>query len=101
MRKAFAEGTLRYGCIGAGLQGGKHVEVIALLPNTDLVAVCDINEESARQAGLKFGARHALTDYEELLALNEIDAVSIALPDHTRLTPSPLPCPITSIARSQ
>jgi predicted dehydrogenase len=82
VRKAFAEGNLRYGCIGAGIQGEKHAEIIALLPNTELVAVCDINEESARQAGLKFGAKHALTDYQDLLALDEIDAVSIALPDH-------------------
>ncbi len=82
MRKAYAEGKLRYGVIGVGLQGEGHVKVVSILPNTELVAVCDINQELVRTVGLKYGARHALTDYRELLALEEIDAVSIALPDH-------------------
>ncbi|MCD6359844.1 MAG: Gfo/Idh/MocA family oxidoreductase [Armatimonadetes bacterium] len=82
MRKGFAEGTLRYGVIGVGLQGEGHVKVVSMLPNTELTAVCDINEEQARAIGLKYGARHAVTDYRELLAMDEIDAVSIALPDH-------------------
>ncbi len=82
MRKAFAEGTLRYGVIGVGLQGEGHVKVIDMLPNASLEAVCDINEDQSRAIGLKYGARHAVTDYERLLAMDDIDAVSVALPDH-------------------
>ena len=82
MKRGFAKGNLRYGAIGVGLQGEGHVKVIDLLPNAELVAVCDVNEELARSVGLKYGARHALKSYHDLLAIDEIDAVSIALPDH-------------------
>ncbi len=82
MLRGFAEGKVRYGCVGAGLQGEGHVKVIASLPNAELVSVCDIDEQKARAAALRYGARNALTDYNELFADDTIDAVSIALPDH-------------------
>jgi len=82
MGRGYAEGTLRYGVIGVGLQGEGHVKVVDVAPNADLVAVCDMNEDRAREIGLKYGARHALADYRELLALDDVDAVSVALPDH-------------------
>ncbi len=80
--KVYADGNLRYGVIGAGIQGQKHIEVIDLMPNTSLIAICDAQAERARSMALKHGAQHALVDWQELLALDEIDAVSIALPDH-------------------
>ncbi|MGD9496765.1 MAG: Gfo/Idh/MocA family protein [Armatimonadota bacterium] len=82
IRQAYAEGNLRYGVIGCGIQGEKHVQVIDLIPNATLVAVADVNEDRARVVGLRHGAKHALTDWRELLAIDEIEAVSIALPDH-------------------
>ncbi|MGC9317258.1 MAG: Gfo/Idh/MocA family protein [Armatimonadota bacterium] len=81
MRK-YAEGNLHYGVIGAGIQGEKHIQVIDLMPNTTLVGVCDAQQERARSAALKHGAQHAVSDWEQLLAIDEIEAVSIALPDH-------------------
>jgi len=82
MRHAYAQGNLQYGVIGVGIQGEKHVQVIDLIPNATVVAVADANEERARVVGLRHGARHALADWHELLAIEEIEAVSIALPDH-------------------
>lgn len=82
MPLGFAKGTLRYGCIGAGVQGESHIKVIAALPNTELVCVCDQNEQRARLAALRYGARNAVTSYADLLADDSIQAVSIALPDH-------------------
>jgi predicted dehydrogenase len=82
MPRGFAKGNLRYGCIGAGLQGAEHAKIIASLPNAELVAVCDVDERKARSAALQFGARHAVTNCEDLLADPQIAAVSIALPDH-------------------
>jgi predicted dehydrogenase len=82
MPRGFAKGNLKVGCIGAGLQGENHIRVYAALPNAELVAVCDIDETRARAAALKHGARHAHTDYHALLSDPDIEAVSIALPDH-------------------
>ncbi len=82
MTTAYADGNVNYGVIGAGIQGEKHIEVSSLAPNATLVAVCDINEDAARSQALKHGAQHVFSDWQELLAMDEIEAVSIALPDH-------------------
>lgn len=82
MSRGFAPGKIRYGVIGCGLQGESHVKIVASLPNAELVSVCDVDENRARATALKFGARHALTDWRALLEDDSIDAVSIALPDH-------------------
>ena len=82
MSRGFAKGNVRYGVVGAGLQGESHAKIIAALPNAELVSVCDIDEGRARSAALKHGAKNALTDYNELFADESIEAVSIALPDH-------------------
>ena len=40
-------------------------------------AVCDLNEERAKKAAEKYNVPHVYTDYRDLLANSEIDAVSI------------------------
>ncbi|MCE5216088.1 Gfo/Idh/MocA family oxidoreductase [bacterium] len=82
MPRGFAKGLLRYACVGAGLQGEGHIKIIAALPNTELLAVCDVNEERAKAAAERYGAARALANYEEVLADPTVEAVSIALPDH-------------------
>ncbi len=82
MSRGFAKGSLRYGVIGCGIQGESHIKIVAALPNAELISVCDVDEQRARTAALKHGARHALTDYNDLLADDAVEAVSIALPDH-------------------
>ena len=39
MSKAYAEGNLKYGVIGAGLQGEAHVQCVASAANATLVAI--------------------------------------------------------------
>ena len=63
--------------IGTGYLGKFHAEKYASLPNCELIAVVDINEEAAKAVADKFGAK-ALTDYQFLLG--EVDAVSIVVP---------------------
>jgi predicted dehydrogenase len=71
------------GVIGAGLWGSNHAHTFKVLPDTELVGVCDVDEARARKMKENFGAAHALTDYKALLARDDIDAVSIATPDFT------------------
>lgn len=82
MALAYAEGDLTYGVIGAGLQGEKHIQCVAMAPNTSLRAVADVNLPRARQMAAQYGARDAFEDYRDLLEIDEIEAISIALPDH-------------------
>ncbi len=68
---------LKCAVIGTGYLGKFHAEKYASLPNCELVAVVDINEQAAKDVAGKHGAE-ALTDYQSLLG--NVDAVSIVVP---------------------
>jgi predicted dehydrogenase len=70
-----------FGVIGAGTWGALHTRVYASTPGARLAAVCDLNEERARQVGAECGAAHVTTDFRALLADPEVQAVSVVLPD--------------------
>jgi predicted dehydrogenase len=68
---------LKCAVIGTGYLGKFHAEKYASLPDCELVAVVDIDEQAAQTVAEKHGAQ-ALTDYSTLL--NTVDAVSIVVP---------------------
>ncbi len=68
---------LKCAVIGTGYLGKFHAEKYANLPDCELVAVVDINEETAKTIAEKHNAQ-ALTDYTTLLG--KVDAVSIVVP---------------------
>jgi predicted dehydrogenase len=68
-----------FGVIGCGVIGPFHIEAIEKVPVTKLVAVCDIIEERAKDTGAKYGVDYH-ADYHELLARDDIAAVSICTP---------------------
>ena len=74
---------IRVGLIGAnvarGWGGNIHGPVFTTLPETELVAVCTSRPETAQAAAQKFNARHAFTDYKEMVKLDEIDLVSVSV----------------------
>lgn len=53
---------------------------IALVPEIDLVAVCDIDREKARRNARDFGARRVYTDLEEMLDKEKLDGVFVIGP---------------------
>ncbi len=72
---------INFGLIGTGLWGEMHAKVYSSYPGIKFKAVCDLNEERAREVALKYGASECYKDYRELLGRNDISAVSIATPD--------------------
>ncbi|GGE15041.1 dehydrogenase [Aureimonas endophytica] len=74
---------LRMGVVGAGLWGANHAHAFNTLPETELVAVCDVDETRAAKMREATGAAVALTDYRALIARDDIDAISVATPDFT------------------
>ena len=71
-----------FAVIGAGIVGGAwHAYVYSQLPPAELVAVCDLDEERARDIAQKYDVPHVYADYRELLANPAVQAVSIATPD--------------------
>ena len=73
------EKPLRMGIIGAGIMGRQHAQTYTHLPQTELVAVADLNEERARELAETYHAPHWFADYNEMLNTAELDAVAMAV----------------------
>jgi predicted dehydrogenase len=80
------------GIIGAGaIAQGSHLPAYAKLRDEGkvfIVAVADANADTARTAAEKFGASKVFTDYREMFALPEIDAVDICTPNFLHKQPT-------------
>ena len=72
---------LNVGIIGAGFFGEKHAEAITALDKTRLVAVSRTNQNELSDFTQRFGGQ-GYTDYRDLLADSNVQAVLIATPHH-------------------
>jgi len=68
---------VKWAVIGLGWFGEKHCEALAGLPNAELYALCTRTKSRLDEVASKFGVQHIYTDYHELLANPEVEAVSI------------------------
>ena len=75
--------NIRIGVIGTGSIASMHLDSYRNNPNADIAAICDVNETRARQVAEKYGAAKVFTDYRELLADPDLDAVSICTWNNT------------------
>jgi myo-inositol 2-dehydrogenase/D-chiro-inositol 1-dehydrogenase len=70
--------------IGTGRIGSVHTRDLArLVPEANLVAVCDIRLEVAQAVADELGIRRVVKDYHELLADPDIEAILIATNTNT------------------
>ena len=67
---------LRVAVIGTGFWGKNHARIYTELAETELVAVCDVNSERAKEIAAKFGAK-PYTQSSKLYKKEKVDAVSI------------------------
>ncbi len=70
---------VRTAVIGLGSIGPTHAQWCAGIPESELVAVCDLDEQRARSTADRYGAS-AYTDYRWVLERKDIDAVIVATP---------------------
>ncbi len=82
------------GCIGVGGQGTGNMQVFLGQPDVQVVAVCDVDRNHLNNAK-SIVDRHygngdcaAYTDFRELLARKDLDAISLATPDHWHAIPA-------------
>lgn len=68
---------IKVGVIGAGSISEIHLNAYANNSEVELYAICDLNEQRAKEKADKFHASKVYTDYRELLADEDVDAVSI------------------------
>ncbi|TXK84417.1 Gfo/Idh/MocA family protein [Paenibacillus sp. N3.4] len=68
---------MKIGVIGAGSISDLHFQSYSKQDNADLFAVCDMNQQRAEKKAHQYAIKHVYTDYRELLANPDLDAVSI------------------------
>ncbi len=69
--------VIRIGVIGLGWFGEIHCETIIGVPTLELAALCTRRPDRLKQQAEKFAVRKTYTDYRDLVADPDIDAVSI------------------------
>lgn len=70
-------GKVKIGIIGVGNIAETHIQAYLQNPEVELYAFCDINPERLEKMGEKYGVTRLFTDKDEMLKLQEIDAVSV------------------------
>jgi len=71
---------VRIGLVGCGRISKNHFEAVSKQNDARIVACCDIIEERARQAAVKYDIPFWTTRYEDLLAREDIDLIAICTP---------------------
>ncbi len=74
--------TLRVGVVGTSI-GRQHIEAYQALPERfDIVAICDIDETSAREAATAYTIPHVVTHLTELCQRDDLDVIDICTPSY-------------------
>ncbi len=76
--------TVNAACIGLGVRGSTLCRQIAAVEGVKVVAVCDVYKPHMQRGVERSDNPEVKTtiDYQEILAMPDVDAVTIATPDH-------------------
>ncbi len=86
--KAAPSDRVRVAHIGLGGMGLAHMNWFANLPDAEVVALCDVDANRAQEALVLLKKIHpdtkaqVYTDFRKVLEMQDVDAVTIATPDH-------------------
>lgn len=86
-------GKITMGCLGVGSQGSGNMNGFLSKGDARVLAVCDVDkghrESAKRRVDEKYGNSDcaAYHDFRELIARDDIDALSLAVPDHWHSIP--------------
>jgi len=79
-KTAKAAAQINVGIVGTGM-GSAHFEGYSKLPNVKVVGLVDIDPARAKMISEKWNVPHAFTNHHDLLALKDLDAVSVCTPN--------------------
>lgn len=71
----------RVGIVGLGAISGAHFAGFERSPNAEVLAICDKDAAWLEHCKQEHGVRYAFPTWEELVACDELDVVSVALPN--------------------
>jgi predicted dehydrogenase len=75
--------VVRIGIIGAGRYAATHMQAFAALADAKVAAACRRDSEALQSFQRKWDVTRGFSDYRELLASEEIDAVTVITPPDT------------------
>ncbi len=93
-RRKAANERITVGAIGLGWQGPDNLGNFLMSPEVQVVALCDVDKNHLSGVKGIVDRKYGNTDcatyahFEELLARKDLDAVSIAVPDHWHAIPA-------------
>lgn len=73
---------LRFALVGAGSIGKVHARNIRANEEVEFVAICDINEERARNLGKEVNVEKIYRDYKEMIDKEALDGIVVAVPNY-------------------
>lgn len=77
--------TIKVGIVGAH-RGSSYFQPFNVITETEVVAVCDINETALHNVAERFNVQHRFTDYAEMLDV--VDLVVLATPENLHVPQS-------------
>lgn len=75
-------GHINVGVIGTGFIGPAHIEALRRLGTVNVVALADVDEQTARAKAAALGIARYYGDYREMLINRDIEAVHICTPNN-------------------
>jgi predicted dehydrogenase len=81
-------GLVRFGVIGLGDFGERHVQALKSIGWVEVVAVCSRTRSRAEEVARTYGVRKWYTDREKLVKDSEVDALTIATADDDHVEPT-------------
>lgn len=77
----FGRFIMRFGVIGCGTVAGYgHIPALSQSKDAELVALSDVRKSRLDELGAEYGVDGLYTEYRDLLARHDIDAVTVATP---------------------
>ena len=71
---------MKVGVVGVGWAGQQHIKAYSAREDVDLVGIAGLEEDSREQLAAEFGVAHSVARWEDLLELDGLEAISVAVP---------------------
>jgi predicted dehydrogenase len=78
---------IRIGVIGLGIMGEQYVRIYQAHAAASVTAICTRRPDRLREVGDRYGVAARSSDYRDLVARDDIDAVCVATPDGAHHAP--------------
>ena len=80
--------TVKLGLIGAGGISGAHCRTLAEIEGAEIIAAADLVPANLERAKETWDIKHTFEDYNEMLEMDEIEAVYVCTPTGVHAAPT-------------